>query len=160
MTALLCQSKSNDLLYIFFLADTDSVIFIQRPGDDEINTGNHLGCLTDEVEPGKKIIQFRASAPKSYALRMDDCSEQIRMKGISLHFLNKQIFNFDSFSDLIAGEKQALETVMQEEFRREKRRGIVYKRPHCKTITMKFIKRCLLSEQHYTLPYGYKGCLL
>lgn len=143
---------------IFFLkTDTDSVIFKQGPDDFELNTGNYLGCLTDEVPPGKKIIAFRSTAPKTYGLLFDDGSEELRMKGITLHFLNKGIFNFESFGEIIRGEREFIESAPKEEFRRVKHRGIVYKRKQVKTFKMTFYKRVLVKDKTYSVPFGYRG---
>jgi hypothetical protein len=141
------------------IKDTDSVIFKQSPGDFEIATGSQLGCLTDEVPQGKKIVKYRAAAPKTYGLLYQDGSEELKMKGITLCHINRQIFNFNSFSELVAGQRKSMQTAMWDEFCRVKHRGIIFKRPHTKTVKMTFSKRVLLKNKQYSIPYGYQGAL-
>lgn len=143
-------------LFLFF-SDTDSVIFRQDPGDFEVNTGNYLGCLTNEVPPDKKIVAFRSTAPKTYGLLFNDGSEELRMKGITLHFLNRGIFNFHSFGEIIRGERKYIESAAKEEFRRVKNIGIVYKRKQTKRFKMTFHKRILVKDKPYSVPFGYRG---
>lgn len=50
--------------------DTDSVIFVSRPGDVELEIGPYLGELTNELaSPGDYIIEFVSDGPKNYAFR-------------------------------------------------------------------------------------------
>lgn len=137
--------------------DTDSVIFKERPNDDQLQTGPYLGCLQDEVDDGKYITNFCASAPKSYCLRYSDGEESIRAKGITLNHANSEIFTFQAVRNVIVGQLQELQTVAQDEFRRIKHRGIVYKRRTNKTFRMTFHKRVLIPGKPYSVPYGYTG---
>lgn len=146
------EKLGSRLLY----TDTDSVIFMEKPGDLQLDTGPYLGCLQDEVSPEKHITRFCASAPKSYCLKFSDGSECLRAKGITLNYVNSQIFNFDSIRRVILGEIHSLQTVTQEEFRRVKHRGIVYKRSYNKTLKMTFYKRVLVPGETYSIPYGYR----
>ena len=139
--------------------DTDSLIFTESPEDMQLNTGPYLGCLQDEVEEGKHITNFCASAPKSYCLKYSDGGESVRTKGITLNYANSQIFTFDRVRRVIIGELNQLQTVMQEVFRRVKHRGVVYKRPFNKTFRMTFHKRVVVPGKTYSVPYGYRGQL-
>lgn len=71
------QVSTGDTLksYANEVIDTDSAIFIQGPGDDEIPTGSFLGDLTDEVldmtnDPGAYIDKVAILGPKCYQLRI------------------------------------------------------------------------------------------
>jgi hypothetical protein len=137
--------------------DTDSVLYIERPGDRRVKTGQFLGHLTDEVPPGLSIRRFCASAPKTYALSFSDGSQQVKMKGLSLHYLNKEKFTFDVIRKTVLGELKSVESVTDDEFRRVKYRGIVYKRPFVKTYRMTFTKRVIVHGRQYSIPYGFNG---
>lgn len=139
--------------------DTDSVIYHESPGDEELPTGPYLGCLQDEVPQGKHITSYIASAPKSYCLKFSDNTECIRSKGITLNYLNRQIFNFDSVRRVIRGELERLLTARQDAFQRIKHRSIVYKRPFQKTFRMTFYKRVIVPGKGYSIPYGYRSKL-
>lgn len=149
------EALNTRLLY----TDTDSVIFKETPEDMELETGPYLGCLQDEVEQGKYITNFCASAPKSYCLRYSTGEDSVRTKGITLNYANSQIFTFQSVRKVILGELAQLKTVTQDEFRRIKHKGIVYKRRANKTFRMTFHKRVLVSGKPYSVPYGYRGVL-
>lgn len=150
------EKLGTRLLY----TDTDSVIFMEKPGDLQLDTGPYLGCLQDEVKDGNHITRFCASAPKSYCLKFSDGAESVRTKGITLNYINSQIFTFESVRRVILGHLRQLETAMQEEFRRVKHRGLVYKRPYKKTFQMTFYKRVVVPGKNYSVPYGYRGYML
>ena len=50
--------------------DTDSVIFVQ-PRDDAVlvQTGDCLGAMTSELNPGEVICYFVSGGPKNYAYK-------------------------------------------------------------------------------------------
>ena len=48
--------------------DTDSVIFVSKPGDSEQPLGHYLGELTDELNDDH-IPTFVSGRPKNYAYR-------------------------------------------------------------------------------------------
>lgn len=43
--------------------DTDSVIFVSRPGDEEPEVGSFLGQVTNELDPGEYITEFVSGGP-------------------------------------------------------------------------------------------------
>ena len=53
--------------------DTDSIIFISRPGEYEPKLGNYLGEFTNEIDPkdGNYIVEFVSAGPKNYAYLLD-----------------------------------------------------------------------------------------
>ena len=72
--------------------DTDSVIFLARPGSYVPPTGDYLGDMTDELG-GDTIETFVSTGPKSYAFRTTTGKQIIRMKGFVLVFcLNTKIY--------------------------------------------------------------------
>ena len=46
--------------------DTDSVIYVHKPGEPDPPLGNYLGDLTDELD-GDYITSFVSGGPKNYA---------------------------------------------------------------------------------------------
>ena len=142
-----------------FYVDTDSAIYLERPGDLEIDTGDFLGCLTDEVPKGIHIEKFCSSAPKTYALGFSDGTQNVKMKGIRLHYANKQIFNFETIRKVATGQLRSVSSTYDEEFRRVKYHGLVYKRSFAKTYKMTFCKRLLVAKKNYSIPYGFRGQL-
>ena len=62
--------KLGDCVLYF---DTDSIIFISRPGQYEPQLGNFLGQFTNEIDPrdGLYIIEFVSAGPKNYAFKLN-----------------------------------------------------------------------------------------
>lgn len=69
--------------------DTDSIIFIRKPEDPEIPTGDYLGDLTDEIKdgygPDAICTKFVSLGPKNYGLEVTingQTKATIKTKGI------------------------------------------------------------------------------
>ncbi|KAL5022568.1 hypothetical protein ScPMuIL_001723, partial [Solemya velum] len=76
--------------------DTDSVIYLSRPGEYEPPLGDYLGELTNELEGDDYITEFVSGGPKNYAYRTNTGKTTCKVRGFSLHFTNMQIINFDT----------------------------------------------------------------
>lgn len=79
--------------------DTDSVIFVSRPGDQEPKVGSFLGQLTIELQPE----EFVSGGPKDYAYRTSEGKEnqKCKIKGFTLKYVNSLKLNFASMLDLV-----------------------------------------------------------
>jgi hypothetical protein len=64
--------------------DTDSVIFVDTVDAPVLKTGPFLGDLTDELSHDDFIVDFAATAPKSYAYRTFKGKEEVKLKGFNL----------------------------------------------------------------------------
>ena len=62
--SVLEQLNRNVLYY-----DTDSVIYMSRPGQYEPPLGDYLGKPTDELDSGEHIVEFVSGRPKNYAYK-------------------------------------------------------------------------------------------
>ena len=98
------RHRAGRVLYF----DTDSVIYEHRAGDPEIETGDYLGDLTDEISSfghGAKCIEFASGGPKNYALkiRLADGSEKviIKAKGITLNEETSEKITFSEIKRLV-----------------------------------------------------------
>ena len=64
--------------------DTDSVIYISRPGDWEPERGNVLGMWSDELKSGETSIEkFMCLGPKSYAYVTDTGRQEVKSKSFT-----------------------------------------------------------------------------
>lgn len=61
--------------------DTDSVVYISRPGDTDVARGKGLGEWESELEGGDYISEFAALGPKLYAYRTAKGKTAVRCKG-------------------------------------------------------------------------------
>ena len=80
--------------------DTDSVIFISKPGEPEPSTGRYLGELTDELNGGH-ITTFISGGPKNYCYCTNDGKVEIKARGITLNCDALQKINLSSARALV-----------------------------------------------------------
>ena len=152
--------RPKSLLY----HDTDSVMYIKNINDREIECGDYLGDLTDEIEKnyGKdaKCTQFVSLGPKNYAYIVDvgngNFKAEIKCKGISLCYNARQIISFEKMMEMAKNFNEEDKTdeivVPQRQFTLNK---------HCQIFTRYFDKIYkAVSDKRYiegdtTFPYGY-----
>ena len=68
-------------------ADTDSVVYISRPGEWKPELGDYLGDLTDEV-PYNRIIEFVTGGNTTIC----------KVRGITLNYKSSLTINFDTLT--------------------------------------------------------------
>ncbi|KAG5889398.1 hypothetical protein JTB14_018272 [Gonioctena quinquepunctata] len=89
--------------------DTDSVIYVSRPGEFDIPTGEFVGDMTDELEKevlNSYITEFVSGGPKNYSYTLWSTKDQehktvCKVKGISLNHSASQLINFDVIKDMV-----------------------------------------------------------
>lgn len=141
--------------------DTDSVIFVERPGDISPPLGDFLGDLTDELSdygPGSFIDMFVSGGPKNYGYRVRVCGREefktvCKVKGINLNFKNLGQVNFDVLKNMVTiGDPETVLLKGTHICRNKKME--VYTKAEKKTYRVCFIKRRRV-ENFDTLPYGF-----
>ena len=65
--------------------DTDSVIYVFRPGVPDPPTGNFLGDLTSELKPDQHIHEFISLGAKPYGYQINDGKTCVKIKGFCLN---------------------------------------------------------------------------
>ena len=89
--------------------DTDSIIYIDD-GTKKIETGDTLGCLTDELS-GKVITNFVSTGPKSYSFIYGNNEQKSAIKGFTLNHENNSILNHDSMKQIVKKQIRELKIV-------------------------------------------------
>ncbi|XP_057656822.1 uncharacterized protein LOC130894202 [Diorhabda carinulata] len=93
--------------------DTDSAIYVSRPGDTyEVPIGSYLGEMTDELAEygeGSYITDFVSGGPKLYVYRVystdkDKTIDIIKVKGITLNYSTHKQVNFDKLKDMVLND--------------------------------------------------------
>jgi hypothetical protein len=91
--------------------DTDSVVYVQRPGDEEVQTGEALGHWSSELDEGVWGEQFMALAPKCYMLLYNEAgrvkekeSGILKAKGVTLTAENLKEIHAESMRRIILTE--------------------------------------------------------
>ena len=149
--------------------DTDSIVFISRPGEYEPELGEFLGEFTDELqckaigceEKGCKnkhfITEFISAGPKNYSFKTDIGTTTCKVRGFTLNKPNKLIINFDLMKEMVTAPCGSSITRQVQEPRkitRNKNQCLIYNRPQTKMYRKVYDKRVLL-DNYDTVPYGY-----
>ena len=91
----------ESVLYV----DTDSCVYVSKPGGPKPATGDFLGDLTNEITPkhgqGAYITQFLCGGPKNYAYKVNNGKTHCKIRGFTLNYTNSLVLNFDSLKDVI-----------------------------------------------------------
>lgn len=146
--------------------DTDSIVFIERDGEQLIETGETLGSLTDEVlaatkDPNAYICRAGFTAPKSYYLiyKLSNGDEipLIKAKGISLHSEASKMVNEKTMNELIKNFR----TTGRQEY--SVPQNIIYSTAKNWIITHETVKKFRvvtgkrsMNADGTSVPYGYK----
>jgi hypothetical protein len=138
--------------------DTDSVIFVSKPGEPEPPTGPYLGQLTDELG-GDYITSFVSGGPKNYSYRTNTDKVETKVRGITLNCTAKQKVNFDVIRSLVYLHAECNVTgqvsvdIPFKITRNTKTKNIETKRMK-KDYRIVYNKRVIVDD-YRTLPYGY-----
>lgn len=107
LTSMLRRIGKDRALY----CDTDSAIYVQRPGDEVIETGEALGQWSSELDDGVWGVQFMALAPKCYCLVYNEEgkvrekeSALLKAKGVTMTVENHKVVHAASLRKIILNE--------------------------------------------------------
>jgi len=150
------QLLQQQVLYF----DTDSVIYSHQPGQPDIEPGDFLGEMTDELE-GEHIVEFTSAGPKNYGYITNTGKKCCKVRGFTLNVRGSQQLNYDVMRDNLLDEIQD-----PQDIRRDVRvSGLLFKRdPNTKEIRvgelvkrygLVFDKRVVDHETFKSYPYGY-----
>ena len=139
--------------------DTDSVIYVHKPGKPNPPLGNYLGDLTDKLDDGDYITSFVSGGPKNYAYRTKKGKTDTKIRGITLDYATTRKLNHDVIRDLVHlytdCETDAKVTVdMPFKITRNKKEKSIVTKKMRKDYRIVYNKR-VITENYETLPYGY-----
>ncbi|KAL3987174.1 homeobox protein Nanog [Sarotherodon galilaeus] len=81
--------------------DTDSVVYLTKQNQSELELGRYLGDLTNELEQDDFITEFVAAGPKSYGYMTKKGKVVLKAKGITqTHDVCERV-NFESVKNLV-----------------------------------------------------------
>lgn len=141
--------------------DTDSVIFTQKPGEENPPLGDYLGDLTDEIAEygdGSYISEFVTGGPKNYAYKIEipgkECVTVCKVKGINLNYKNSQSVNFEAIKNCVFNNSGPV--VLEDRLILRTADNLIYSTPREYNYNVKVTKRRRVGVSGIdTLPYGY-----
>ena len=143
--------------------DTDSVIYAHKPGQPQVENGDYLGDLTDELDPGDHIVDFTSGGPKNYGYRTARGKVECKVRGFTLsnvrgsQQLNYEILRQNVLDELTApGEERRLVDVTNPHFfSRNPATKELRVIPRTKQYGLVFDKRVVDKDTFQSYPYGY-----
>ena len=138
--------------------DTDSMIYVNKPGLSAPPVGQLLGELKSELREGEFITEFVSGGPKNYAYLTNLGAEECKVKGFTLNYTNAQKIHFNTIKDMILSQKpleQRITTTNPTQITRQKDHSYVYNTSQNKTYKLVYTKRKVNWQTYHTLPYGY-----
>ncbi|KAF4524609.1 hypothetical protein B566_EDAN013543 [Ephemera danica] len=149
-----------------FYVDTDSVCYLQRPGEDVLPLGEELGALSNELKSyggeGTHIDEICVAGAKNYAMKIVDADKNLlttvcKVKGITLNFRASQQVNFDVMKEMILHEGDGEPTVdvdIPHKFFRNKYLDVITK-PTSKKYRPVQDKRKTYDDSYICYPFGF-----
>lgn len=136
--------------------DTDSVVYIRRPGLWDPPLGDYLGELKDETK-GVPIQCFVSGGPKNYAYELTDGETVNKIRGFRLDYRSSLSLNFYVMREMIVQGEQtkAIETIDPYRLVRTAN-GAMFTKEYKKVYRMVYSKRVIAEDRINTLPYGWK----
>ena len=140
-------------------ADTDSVIFTTKPGEQKPPLGDYLGDLTDEIQHNR-IQTFVTGEPKNYGYRLrypdrDGNDTHCKVRGITLNYKNLLNVNFDVLKFFVTESQNASVSVLNaHKIMRERDSVKLMTTTERKDYRLVFDKR-VMRDNYVSYPYGF-----
>ena len=81
----------NRVLYF----DTDSVIYLEQPGQPNPVLGDYLGDFTSDMDADDYIVEFVSGGPKNYGYRTKKGKVECKVRGFRLNSEGKVQLNYE-----------------------------------------------------------------
>ena len=154
--------KLLDRQVLYF--DTDSVIYSHKPGQTELDNGDYLGDLTNELDPGDHIVDFTSGGPKNYGYITSQGKVECKVRGFTLgnvrgsRQLNYTILRQNVLDELTdPGEtRRVVDVTNPHFFTRHPATKELRVIPRTKQYGLVFDKRVVDTETFCSYPYGYR----
>ena len=145
------QKLQHRVLYF----DTDSIIYYTNVNESDVDVecGNYLGELTNELDEGEWIESFCSTGPKCYSYVTNFGKTIVHAKGFSLKGEGKDKINFDSMKHTVEDKQNKIEINYTNVISRTKTQKI-HTKNETKIFSFTFDKR-IVNDDFTTLPFGY-----
>jgi hypothetical protein len=100
---MLLFEQMHPLAERVLMHDTDSIVYLEKPGAYSVPQGSVWGEWEEEDFGPKHngIREFVAIGPKSYAMRAGDGKEVLKCKGVSIKLGHQRLVNFDTYLSIL-----------------------------------------------------------
>ena len=155
-------------------ADTDSVIYVSRPGDWEPETGTMLGQWNNQLEVGEShITSFVSLGPKTYAYETNTGRIEIKAKGMTQNGYTENILkktedslertntslNKEKLGELLHNPDLSLPVLYPKQLKRDSKTQAISEVLLTKTLKLVYDKRIILAD-FSTRPYGERDTIV
>lgn len=135
--------------------DTDSVIYLTKPGQERLKLGEYLDDMTSELPADRHIDEFVSTGPKSYSYRDSHGAVTCKFKGIRKNLHNLKVINFESMLACISeGVVKKVHGAKNMIFRIDPF-GRITTLFQPKVFQMTYTKRYIEEQTYHTFPFGY-----
>ena len=139
--------------------DTDSVIYVHKPGEPDPPLGDYLGDLTNELEGDDYITSFVSAGPKNYAYQTKNGKSVTKIRGFTRDYATSTILNYDMMKEFVylhvdSEEESEKVTVTRDNIVRDSKKKKLYTKKQKKDYRVVYNKR-VVKENYETVPYGY-----
>jgi len=86
--------------------DTDSVIYLEEPGQPNPALGYYLGEFTSELKTDDYIVEFVSRGPKNYGYKTKKSKVECKVRGFRLNSEGKTQLNYDVMRQNVLDEIQ------------------------------------------------------
>ena len=143
--------------------DTDSVIYAHKPGQPQVENGDYLGDLTDELEGGDHIVDFTSGGPKNYGYVTAQGKVECKVRGFTLsNVRGSQQLNYDILKQNVLDEltdpleqRRTVDVTNPHFFTRHPATKQLKVAPRTKQYGLVFDKRVVDVDTFQSYPYGY-----
>lgn len=140
--------------------DTDSIIYQQRDGEQEIETGPFLGQMKDELE-GDTICEFVTGGPKNYTYKLSESGKtECKVRGFTQDEQGMELLNFESIKEHVLGalagnEIQPIVVPVSINMVTDRTTKKICLTPKEKRYRLVFEKRVISTKDYKSRPYGF-----
>ena len=143
--------------------DTDSVIYLEEPGQPNPVLGDYLGEFTSELDGDDYIEEFVSGGPKNYGYKTKNGKVECKVRGFRLNSEGKTQLNYDVMRRNVLDEIQKpqkeprqIQVVKSYQIFRDAKKYQLETHPDYKRYQLVYDKRVIDPTTFQTYPYGYR----
>ena len=131
--------------------DTDSVTYLEEPGQPNPPLGDYLGQFTSELKADDHITEFVSGGPKNYGYQTKNGKVECKVRGFRLDSEGKTQLNYDVM------RQNVLDEIQQPQKHRDAKTYDLFTFPDYKCYQLVYGKSVIDPVTFQTYPYGYQA---